>query len=182
MTPNRVAVKLYLAEPGDIDPQAVIPIFHDWIRRGAVPGLLVDVADYSHVADGPGVLLIGHEADYALDLGEGRPGVLCRWKRGAEQTAADRLAFALEGALRAADAFEADPGLGGSPRFGRGEALIAVEDRLAAPNDPATLDALRPALDEAIARVLGAPPAGVSQVGEPDGPFAARVLLEPVSR
>jgi hypothetical protein len=179
MTPNRFAVKLYLADPDGIDPQAVIPIFHDWIRRGAVPGLLVDVADYSHVHDGPGVLLIGHEADYALDLGEGRPGVLCRWKRGAEETAADRLAFALDGALRAADAFEADPSLD-APRFGRGEVLIEVEDRLAAPNEPATLDALRPALDEAVARVLCVPPAEVSHAGEPDGPFAARVLLVPV--
>jgi len=55
---------------------------------------------------------------------------------------------------------------------------VAVEDRLAAPNEPATLDALRPALDEAVARVLGAPPAEVVHVGEPDGPFEARVLLE----
>jgi hypothetical protein len=177
MTPGRFAVKLYLAGPERIEPDAVIPVFHDWIRRGAVPGLLVDVADYSHVADGPGVLLIGHEADYALDLGDGRPGVLCRWKRGAEETAADRLAFALAGALQAADEFEADPTLEGSPRFDRTEALVAVEDRLAAPNEAATLDALRPAVDEAVARVLGAPPADVFRVGEPDGPFAVRVVL-----
>jgi hypothetical protein len=177
MTPQRVAVKLYLADAGHIDPQAVIPIFHDWIRRGAVPGLLVDVADYSHVKDGPGVLLIGHEADYALDLGEGRPGVLCRWKRGDEETTADRLAFALAGALRAAEAFETDPSFGDPARFDRGEALVAVEDRQAAPNEQATLDALRPALDEAVARVLGAMPVEVSRVGEPGGPFTARVLL-----
>lgn len=177
MTPGRVAVKLYLDDPGGIAPEAAIPIFHDWIRRGAVPGLLVDVADYSHVKDGPGVILVGHEADYALDLGEGRPGVLCRWKRGDEETAADRLAAALHGALQAAEAFESDPVFETAPHFGRAEALVSVEDRLAAPNSPETLDALRPALDEAVARVTGAPPLSVSHAGEAGGPLAARVVL-----
>jgi hypothetical protein len=179
VTPERVAVKLYLLNPEEIEPQAAVPVFHDWIRRAAVPGLLVDVADYSHVKDGPGVILVGHEADYALDLGEGRPGVLCRWKRGVEETAADRLAFALEGALLAAEAFESDPSLAVRPRFGRAEALVAVEDRLAAPQGPTTLEALRPAVEAAVERVLGAPPRSVGPAGEPDGPFAARVHLGP---
>ena len=29
--------------------------------------MLIDVADYRHVPAGPGVLLIGHEANYSLD-------------------------------------------------------------------------------------------------------------------
>jgi len=31
-----------------------------------VPGLLIDVADYAHVPDGPGVILIGHDVDYGI--------------------------------------------------------------------------------------------------------------------
>jgi hypothetical protein len=176
-TPGRVAVKLYLDDVGDIAPQDAIPIFHDWIRRGAVPGLLVDVADYSHVKDGPGVILVGHDVDYALDLGEGRPGVLCRWKRGDEETAADRLAAALDGALKAATEFEAAPEFATALHVDRAEALVSVEDRMAAPNTPESLDALRPAVDEAVARVTGAPPVSVSRTGEPNGPLAARIVL-----
>jgi hypothetical protein len=177
MIPGRVAVKLYLDDVGDIAPEDAIPIFHEWIRRGAVPGLLVDVADYSHVKDGPGVILVGHDVDYALDLGEGRPGVLCRWKRGAEETAADRLAAALDGALKAAAEFEAAPAFASAPHVDRADALVSVEDRLAAPNTPESLDALRPAVDEAVARITGAPPVSVSLTGEPGGPLAARVVL-----
>jgi hypothetical protein len=177
VTPGRVAVKLYLDDVGSIAPQDAVPVFHDWIRRGAVPGLLVDVADYSHVKDGPGVILVGHDLDYALDLGEGRPGVLCRWKRGAEETAADRLAVALDGALKAAAELEGAQAFATAPHVDRAQALVSVEDRMAAPNTPESLDALRPAVDEAVARVTGAAPVSVSHTGEPGGPLAARVVL-----
>ncbi len=177
MTPGRVAVKLYLDDVGGITPADAVPVFHDWIRRGAVPGLLVDVADYSHVKDGPGVILVGHDLDYALDLGEGRPGVLCRWKRGAEETAADRLAAALDGALKAAAELEAASSFATAPHVDRAEARVSVEDRMAAPNTPQSLEALRPAVNEAVARVTGAPPVSVSRTGELGGPLAARIVL-----
>ncbi|MBY0396577.1 MAG: hypothetical protein K2X91_08940, partial [Thermoleophilia bacterium] len=77
----RIGVKLYAEDPAAVRPDRFIPVFHGWIQRGAVPGLLIDVADYAHVPQGPGVMLIGHEADHAIDLGEGRPGVLYQRKR-----------------------------------------------------------------------------------------------------
>ena len=49
--------------------QEFIPVFHGWIQRQALPGhLLVDVHDYSHVPNGPGILLVAHEAN--LNIGE----------------------------------------------------------------------------------------------------------------
>ena len=44
-------------------------VFHAWIQKGAVEGLLLDVADYQHIQDGPGMILIGDQVDYAFDLG-----------------------------------------------------------------------------------------------------------------
>ncbi len=43
--------------------------------------MLIDVADYKHVQDGPGILIIGHEGDYALDQENGRSGLLYTRKR-----------------------------------------------------------------------------------------------------
>ena len=45
---------------------AYVAVFHDWIRRGATEDLLIDVVSYEHVPAGPGVLLLGHEVDYAI--------------------------------------------------------------------------------------------------------------------
>ena len=51
-------------------------MFHDWIQNQRLDELLIDVVDYRHVHDGPGVILIAHDAHYAFDTSEGRLGLL----------------------------------------------------------------------------------------------------------
>ncbi len=173
----RIGAKLYAENPEVIDLPAYIPLFHGWIQAGGLDGVPIDVADYGHVPDGPGVILIGHEADRSLDLGEGRPGVVYQRKRQGTGSLEDRLAAAIEAADGLADALEADPAAGGV-RFGRDEILLRINDRLNAPNDDATLDALRPAIEAALATVRPGRAASVERVTEdPKGPFRVRVRL-----
>jgi hypothetical protein len=173
----RIGAKLYARNPEVVVADAYVPLFHGWIQRRGLDGVPIDVADYGHVPDGPGVILIGHEADRSLDLGEGRPGVLYQRKRQGEGSLEDRLAAAIAAADDLADAIEADPAAGGV-RFGRDEILLRVNDRLNAPNDDATLDALRPAIDAALASVRPGRAATVERVlDDPRGPFRARVRL-----
>ena len=64
MQAQKLQVKFFAN--AEISETALVPVFHDWIRERVVPDeLLIDVADYSHVPDGPGVMIIGHHADYA---------------------------------------------------------------------------------------------------------------------
>ena len=90
----KLQVKLY-AEDTTLDGEAYIPLFHGWIRDSAMPELLIDVADYRHVPDGPGVALIGHESDYFLDFQDGRPGLLCALKHADAEGLAAQLRLAL---------------------------------------------------------------------------------------
>jgi hypothetical protein len=173
----RIGAKLYAEDPAAIDLEAFIPLFHGWIQERSLDGLPIDVADYGHVPDGPGVMLIGDEADRALDLGEGRPGALYQRKRQDEGALEDRLAAAIEAADRLAADIEDDPAAAGV-RFGRDEILIRVNDRLNAPNDDATLEVLRPAIEVALARTRPGRAATIARVTEdPRGPFRARVAL-----
>src|ERR1700689_1480437 len=55
-----------------IDLEPLIPIFHSWIEGKIFEELLLDVADYRHVPEGPGVVLIGLQADYGGDKTVGR--------------------------------------------------------------------------------------------------------------
>ena len=64
----RIGAKLYAGNPDVIDLAAYVPIFHGWIQCKILDGVPIDVADYAHVPDGPGVMLIGHEADRSIDL------------------------------------------------------------------------------------------------------------------
>jgi hypothetical protein len=174
---QRIGVKLYLEDPSGIDLSRLVPVFHGWIQRGAVPGLLIDVADYAHVPEGPGVMLIAHEADYALDLGEGRPGVVYQRKRDATGSVQDRLETAIAMAIRAAHELELEPSLDGL-RVRTDELLVKVVDRLRAPAAPETLDALRPDLLAAVAAVYGdVTPGALTPVDDPTGPFAVRLTI-----
>ena len=56
-------VKIFAQEPASIDLAGAIPVFHRWIQENVCEELLIDVADYRHVPAGPGVLLVGHEAN-----------------------------------------------------------------------------------------------------------------------
>lgn len=172
----RVGVKLYADDPERVDPARFIPLFHGWIQRGEVDGLPIDVADYAHVHEGPGVMLIGHEADHAIDLGEGRPGILYQRKREPEGTLEERIGAALAAVDRAADQIEADPDAGGVG-FGRDEILVRLLDRRAAPNDEVTAEALRSAVEAALATARPGRSAAIERVDDPTGPLALRVRL-----
>jgi hypothetical protein len=172
----RIGAKLYARNPEVVDLDAYIGLFHGWIQQQTLDGLPIDVADYAHVPDGPGVMLIGHEADRALDLGEGRPGALYQRKRDLEGTLDGRIRAVLEALEDTAWRIEEDPAAAGV-RFGRDEILVRVLDRRLAPNDDATLEALRPALESALAAVHPGRGASIERVGDPREPFAVRVRL-----
>jgi hypothetical protein len=150
--PRRIKVKYFVQDPAKLDLPALTPVFHRWIQERRVPGLLLDVADYKHVQDGPGIVLIGHDADYSLDLNGGRAGLVYDRKRGWQEgdSLAERVRIVLQGALVGCQTLESD--LAGGLRFQLDEAELSLVDRLATPNEPAVYEAasaeIRPALDE----------------------------------
>jgi hypothetical protein len=173
----RIGAKLYAENPGVIVADDYVPLFHGWIQRRILDGTPIDVADYKHVPDGPGIMLIGHEADRALDYGEGRPGVLYQRKRQGEGTLEERFAAAIAAADRTAAEIEGDPSSAGV-RFGRDEILLRVNDRLRAPNDDATLEELRPAIVAALGTMRPGRDAEIARVtDDPRGPLTIRVRL-----
>lgn len=174
---TRIGAKLYAENPGVIVPDDYVPLFHSWIQRRFLDGTPIDVADYKHVPDGPGIMLIGHEADRALDMGEGRPGVLYQRKRDGEGTLEERFAAAIAAVDRTAADIEGDPAAGGI-RFGRDEILLRINDRLRAPDDDATLEELRPAILAALATVRPGREAELERVtDDARGPLTIRVRL-----
>ena len=142
MKPNRLGVKFFIDTPASVDLPAIVPIFQRWIQEHAVDGMLIDVIDYKHVQNGPGIVLIGHEGDYGLDIAEGRPGLLYIRKRDGSETLKDQLQIAFRLALSACRQLEAEKTLQGL-KFNLSEAKIIFLDRLHTPNTPETFDAVR---------------------------------------
>ena len=81
MDSHKIAVKIF-ARSANFTGEEFVPVFHRWIQNQVLPNhLLIDVADYDHVSNGPGAVLIANEANIALDFADGRLGLLYFRKR-----------------------------------------------------------------------------------------------------
>ena len=166
---QHINIKIFIDNPGAIDLADAVGVFHSWIKNAVCPEMLIDVADYLHVPAGPGILLIGHEANYSLDDRDSRPGLLYNRKATLDGTFQSRLAQAHEAALVACDRLEKDPAFDGKLKFNRNTLEVFVNDRLLAPNTDETAQALKLELAKYFAG------AKIEQIGEPRDLF--RVVI-----
>ncbi len=153
MEARRLKLKVFAEEPVGIDLESLVPVFHDWIRVDRLRETLIDVADYRHVPNGPGVVLIGHGSDYYLDQGEGRLGLLYSQKRLAPRDPDERLLDVFRRALNACRLLEMEPALGGRLRFRTNELLFQIPDRLGHPNTAEAFASIRPELEAFLSRL-----------------------------
>jgi hypothetical protein len=153
---QHVNVKIYSSTPEAVDLDEAILIFHRWIRENVAEELLIDVADYSHVPAGPGVLLIGHQAAYSLEDGEEeRPGLLYNAKTKRDGSNTDRIVHALRSAINACSVLEGEKIWSQPVKFNAGDLAVIINDRALAPNAPETFAALKDDLTTALKRVFG---------------------------
>jgi hypothetical protein len=152
---EHIQIKLFASEWKGAKVEDAIPVFHRWIQTGALPGLWIDVADYSHVPAGPGVLLIGHEANVSLDEGDGRIGILYNRKSLAGGDARANLDAAHAMALAAAKQLESEPEFAGKVRFSSDEVQVILNDRLLYPNTDETMAKVSVDLGEFLSRAVG---------------------------
>ena len=76
---QKVNVKFFVGDSNGVPLTAFINIFNSWIQ--ASDGDYYDLADYSHMHAGPGILLIAHEANISMDNTGNRLGLLYNRKR-----------------------------------------------------------------------------------------------------
>ena len=152
--PHRLSAKIYFAEGITVDPAKMVPLFHEWIRGRAVEGMLVDVADYKHVHQGPATVLIGHEVDYAIDLSEGRPGLTCTRKRAEAIDLQEDLRHLLRRVLLAARALQEKSDPHPPLRFTTDSLRVQVIDRLGSENSAPAASSLARELRPALARLF----------------------------
>ncbi|ASC72390.1 hypothetical protein XM38_033470 [Halomicronema hongdechloris C2206] len=124
MTLDRFCVKFPAQPQASVDEAAFIPIFHEWIRDRTLAGTLLDVADYRHVPDGPGIMLITHEINYAMDRDRGELGLYAQRKLGPGATHQERLLHLLRQTAIFGSRLEADRRVAGSLKLQGGKFLL----------------------------------------------------------
>ncbi len=154
MNPRRIAIKLFTTRNvGVHELSPFIGVFHRFIQQASVPGLLIDVADYAHVPDGPGVILIGHDVDYGIDRVGGRSGLLATRKRAGDLALPELFRDTLAMAVATARAIEDDDDA--DLEFAGDEILVTFPDRLALPNTAEAGEAATKELEPVAREIFG---------------------------
>lgn len=152
--PKRLGVKISLKNPPQIQPEGIVPIFQRWIQKHTVDGTLIDVIDYKHVPEGPGVMLIADEGDYTYDLGDGQIGLQYIRKRALPDNLPDALRLTFRHAVRAARILETE-----APDdlvFDYSAVKISFFDRMHYRNEPAKFENLREYVTGILGDIFGA--------------------------
>jgi hypothetical protein len=151
----KFGIKFFATGAENLDILKLIPIYHRWIQQNALEDLLIDVADYSHVPAGPGVMLIAHEGNYALDETGHERGIVYYSKHRLAGDLAERFAQVAGKALKAARLMSEDAELEGALKVPGNRLQFFANDRLVAPNTDAVYGEIEPALESFLDRLYG---------------------------
>ena len=100
---QKFGIKLFFQSNGSYSSRDFIPELHRWIQNNSVPEhMLIDVVDYSHIPDGPGIMLVAHEGHFSLDEENFKPGIMYMRKTDINGSFKDRFNKVLSITIRAA--------------------------------------------------------------------------------
>jgi hypothetical protein len=173
---QRISAKLLLdMDAASLNLDRVVPVFHRWIQKDQLPDEMpIDVANYGHVKNGPGVLLICHRGHYGIDLQGGKPGIRFAGKRDLKGSAKDRLRAVILATLKAARLLRQEKSLGDWPAP-QHQIEFSFDDRLLTPNNSETYEAIAPIVRELWLQVLPDSDPQISQGDVPGRPLTIQL-------
>ena len=135
---QKLNVKFFVEAPDTVPLTDFIDIFHGWIQ--ATDGDYHDVADYSHMQAGPGIVLVANDANVSIDETENRRGLLFSQKTPLSGSNQEKIRSVFRSALENCRKLEEEPALRGKLRFAATEAVISINDRLLGSNSEESFD------------------------------------------
>ena len=118
------------------DIESFVPLFHNWIQEDRIPNhIMVDVANYKHIPDGPGIMLIAHEGHFSLDFEDNDLGLLYMRKTPLGDNISETLSSIQQILDFAVELIKIDSAIGEKIEFSDEYQLVS-NDRFEFPNDP----------------------------------------------
>ena len=171
---HKFGIKLFAVDAQGFDILKLIPMYHRWIQQKALEDLLIDVADYSHVPAGPGVMLIAHEGNYALDETGHERGVVYYSKHTLAGELPERFVQVARKVLKAAQLMTGDAELHGELKVPGNALQFFANDRLVAPNTDAAYAELEPTLKSFLDRLYAGAPYTLVRESDPKERLSVR--------
>ena len=162
---QKLNVKFFVEPPDTVPLTDFIDVFHGWIQ--ATDGDYHDVADYSHMQDGPGIVLIANDANVSIDETENRRGLLYSQKTPLSGSNQEKLRSVFRSALESCRKLEEEPALRGKLRFAATEAVISVNDRLLGSNSEESFEEIRDDIGVFAKRLFGSTDVSLERNNDP---------------
>lgn len=166
MNPLRTQIKFSLEDSSTVDQSLFMGVFQRWIQQKTLEGQLIDVADYRHVWEGPGILLIAHDSDYSMETRDGKLGLLFTRKRQVDPDLLSQLRNSLRLALTASHLLEQETVFKPALKFRANEFEIRFPDRLQFPNRPETFEFVKDDLTTVLNEVYGSDTTNFASVNQ----------------
>ncbi len=163
---QRINAKLMANGPADLNIDPILAVFGRWRQDKEHPSDWVDLADYAHMARGQGILLVGKQGNFSVDLTDPGPGLLYGGKKDFQGSPANRVLEAMRRCLTLAVPLVGEPEYPASLKLQPGSWELTVNDRLNFPNTDETDKQLAPGIQSALDTVFGA--GNYSAEREPD--------------
>jgi hypothetical protein len=162
---QKLNVKVFVQQPNLVPLTDFIEIFHGWIQ--ATDGDYHDVADYSHMQAGPGVVLIANDANVSIDEVQNRRGLLFSQKAPLSGSNREKLRRVLRSALENCRKLEEEPTLRGRLRFDLTETVISLNDRLIGTNSEQSFKEIKDDIVAVAQELFGASEIDIERDNDP---------------
>lgn len=136
--------------PADFNEESLIGVLQGWIRDEKLAGTLIDVVDYRHVPEGPGIMLVTYEMNYMMEH-QGGYGLYVQRKVGAVNSHAEAIADLVQAAATFGTLLAKETGV----TLKGNEFLYISNDRLNAPNTDAAFAEVKTDLEAALQKIYG---------------------------
>lgn len=170
---QRIEIKFYIENKESISPDDAFRIFNAWIPVIS-DEVLVDVADYSHVPDGPYTLLVGHDHNYALDDTDRQLGLYCASKHNDGLDPSAQISSVISKTLQACHRLESESRV----RFRGNELLLTINDRLNAPNTESTATNVEPHVRTVASKLFAEADISIERDSSPKQRFNMRIKTD----
>ena len=161
---QKLNVKLFVEQPNSVPLTDFIEIFHSWIQ--ATDGVYHDVADYSHMQAGPGIVLVASDAHVSIDESGDRRGLVFSQKAPFAGSNQEKLRAVLRAALENCCKLEAEPALRGKLRFAMNETVISLNDRLLGANSEESFDEIKGDVETVARQLFGGAQVSLERDGD----------------
>ena len=131
---------------------------------------IVDLQDYSHVPQGPGIVLVSKRWVLSVDCRDGQPGLMISTRQNLDGA----MRLLLEKGQRLLN--EKDMQGAFTPQTG--ELEIALNDRLLLPNSSEIDDEIRPEVNALLGKLYGDAKCSLEKIGDSKERLAYRVRVE----